>query len=106
DRDLIARRYLRHDQRLTRDALARLFEDEAGDPDRRDQESDADEESVERRAGAGEGWAGEGWAGEGWAGGEMSLHERRLAAVLGVITASGARSVLDLGCGSGQLLAH
>ncbi len=83
DRDLIARRYLRHDQRLTRDALARLFEDEAGDPDRRDQESDAGEESVERK---------------------VSLHERRLAAVLGVITGSGARSVLDLGCGSGKLL--
>jgi 3' terminal RNA ribose 2'-O-methyltransferase Hen1 len=95
ERDLIARRYLRHDQRLTRDALARLFEDEAGDPDRRDQESDAGEESVERRA----------RAGEGRAGGEPSLHEQRLAAVLGVITGSGARSVLDLGCGSGKLLA-
>jgi 3' terminal RNA ribose 2'-O-methyltransferase Hen1 len=85
DRDLIARRYLRHDQRLTRDALARLFEDEAGDPDRSDQESDAAEESVERK---------------------VSLHERRLAAVLSVITASGARSALDLGCGSGKLLAE
>jgi 3' terminal RNA ribose 2'-O-methyltransferase Hen1 len=92
ERDLIARRYLRHDQRLTREALARLFEDEAGDPDRRDQESDAREESVEGGAGAGEG--------------NVSLHERRLAAVLGVITASGARSVLDLGCGSGKLLAE
>jgi 3' terminal RNA ribose 2'-O-methyltransferase Hen1 len=85
DRDLIARRYLRHDQRLTRDALARLFEDEAADPDRRDQESDAGEESVERK---------------------VSLQERRLAAVLGVITGSGARRVLDLGCGSGRLLAE
>jgi 3' terminal RNA ribose 2'-O-methyltransferase Hen1 len=35
----------------------------------------------------------------------VSLHEQRLAAVLGVITGSGARSVLDLGCGSGKLLA-
>jgi 3' terminal RNA ribose 2'-O-methyltransferase Hen1 len=100
DRDLIARRYLRHDQRLTRDALARLFEDEAGDPDLRDQQSDAGEESVEGRAGAGAGRAG-----AERAGGELSLHELRLAAVLGVITASGARSVLDLGCGSGKLLA-
>jgi 3' terminal RNA ribose 2'-O-methyltransferase Hen1 len=85
DRDLIARRYLRHDQRLTRDALARLFEDEAGDPDRRDQASDAGEESVERKVG---------------------LHEQRLAAVLAVITGSGAHSVLDLGCGSGKLIAE
>ncbi len=36
----------------------------------------------------------------------QSLHERRLAAVLGVITGSGARRVLDLGCGSGKLLAE
>jgi 3' terminal RNA ribose 2'-O-methyltransferase Hen1 len=83
DQDLIARRYLRHDRRLTRDALAALVADEAGDPDRSDEENDAREESAERRAG---------------------LHEQRLAAVLAVITASGARSVLDLGCGSGKLL--
>jgi 3' terminal RNA ribose 2'-O-methyltransferase Hen1 len=84
DHELIARRYLRHDQRLTRDALAALFADEAADPDRRDEENDAAEESVER---------------------QLSLHEQRLTAVLGVIVASGARSVLDLGCGSGKLLA-
>jgi 3' terminal RNA ribose 2'-O-methyltransferase Hen1 len=85
EHDLIARRYLRHDQRLTRAALAALFADDAADPDRRDQEQDEGEESVER---------------------QVSLHERRLATVLGVITASGARSVLDLGCGSGKLLAE
>jgi 3' terminal RNA ribose 2'-O-methyltransferase Hen1 len=84
DHELIARRFLRHDQRLTRDALAALFSDEAADPDQRDQENDAAEESVERR---------------------LSLHEQRLTAVLGVIVASGARRVLDLGCGSGKLLA-
>jgi 3' terminal RNA ribose 2'-O-methyltransferase Hen1 len=85
EHDLIARRYLRHDQRLTRAALAALFADDAADPDRSDQEQDEGEESVER---------------------QVSLHERRLATVLGVITASGARSVLDLGCGSGKLLAE
>ena len=83
DHDLIVRRYLRHDQRLTRDALAALVADEAGDPDRADAENDAREESAERRAG---------------------LHEQRLTAVLSVVSASGARSVLDLGCGSGKLL--
>ncbi len=87
--ELIARRYLRHDQRLTRDALAALFADEAGDPDRRDEESDATEESVEQQV-----------TEPG-----RTLHEQRLATVLGVITDSGARSVLDLGCGSGKLLA-
>ncbi len=83
DRELITRRYLRHDQRLTRDALARLFEDEAGDPDRADEQADAAEDSVERAIG---------------------LQAQRLAAVLDVIRAAGARSVLDLGCGSGRLL--
>jgi 3' terminal RNA ribose 2'-O-methyltransferase Hen1 len=83
DHDLIARRYLRHDQRLTRDALAALVADEAGDPDRADQEADAREESVEA---------------------QVSLHVQRVTTVLGVITGSGARSVLDLGCGSGRLL--
>jgi 3' terminal RNA ribose 2'-O-methyltransferase Hen1 len=102
DRDLIARRYLRHDQRLTRDALARLFEDEAVDPDRCDEESDAGEESVERKAMTSpEGLKSAPEASQG-----QSLHERRLAAVLGVITGSGARRVLDLGCGSGKLLAE
>jgi 3' terminal RNA ribose 2'-O-methyltransferase Hen1 len=83
DRELIARRYLRHDQRLTRDALARLFADEAGDPDRADEQADAAEESVEQA---------------------ISLQAQRLSAVLDVIRAAGARSVLDLGCGAGRLL--
>ena len=89
DHELIARRYLRHDQRLTRDALAMLFADEAGDPDRSDEENDAREQAAERQPGQ-----------------PAPLNDQRLAAVLGVITASGARSVLDLGCGSGQLLAE
>ncbi len=33
-----------------------------------------------------------------------SLHEERLAAVIGVLRSSGAESVLDLGCGTGELL--
>ena len=41
EHDLITRRYLRHDQRLTRAALAALFADDAADPDRSDQEQDA-----------------------------------------------------------------
>ena len=85
ERELIAQRYLRHDRRLTRDALARLVADEAADPDRADAEQDAAEQAAEHRIG---------------------LQEQRIAAVTGVIAASAARRVLDLGCGSGQLMAE
>ncbi len=84
DRDLIARRYLRHDRRLTTDALRRLTADEAADPERDDAASDAAEEAAERSVG---------------------LHDQRIAAVVAVIAASGASRVLDLGCGSGKLIA-
>jgi 3' terminal RNA ribose 2'-O-methyltransferase Hen1 len=82
DRELIARRYLRHDRQLSSDALAALVEDEPADPD--PQEQDAQEEAAERRVG---------------------LHEQRLAAVTAEIRSSGARTVLDLGCGGGKLMA-
>jgi 3' terminal RNA ribose 2'-O-methyltransferase Hen1 len=84
DRELIADRYLRHDRRLASDALARLLADEAADPDQVAGDQDAREEAAERRVG---------------------LHEQRLAAVTGLIRASGARTVADLGCGQGKLVA-
>jgi 3' terminal RNA ribose 2'-O-methyltransferase Hen1 len=84
DAELIAHRYLRHDRRLASDALARLLEDDACDPDQAVQEQDAREEAAERRVG---------------------LHEQRLDAVTGLIRSSGARTVLDLGCGGGKLMA-
>jgi 3' terminal RNA ribose 2'-O-methyltransferase Hen1 len=84
ERELIARRYLRHDRRLTREALAALVADEGGDPDRSDAEQDAAEEAADTRIG---------------------LHEQRIAAVTEAVAASGARRVLDLGCGSGKLMA-
>ncbi|HEY2079211.1 MAG TPA: 3' terminal RNA ribose 2'-O-methyltransferase Hen1 [Streptosporangiaceae bacterium] len=84
DRELITRRYLRHDRRLTTDALRRLTADEGTDPDSDDAASDAAEEAAERRVG---------------------LHDQRIAAVVAAIAASGAARVLDLGCGSGKLIA-
>ena len=84
ERDLIAHRYLRHDRRLTSDLLARLIEEDVeGDPDEAAAAHDAEEAAVEER---------------------ISLNDQRLAAVIGVITASGARRVADLGCGAGQLV--
>lgn len=85
DRELIAQRYLRHDRRLSRDALARLVADDGADPDRADAEQDAAEEAAESGIG---------------------LQDQRIAAVAGAIAASGARRVLDLGCGSGKLMAE
>ena len=38
--------------------------------------------------------------------GATSLHEQRLSAVTGALLANGARSVLDLGCGEGVLMAR
>jgi 3' terminal RNA ribose 2'-O-methyltransferase Hen1 len=85
ERELIAQRYLRHDRRLSRDALARLVADEAADPDRADAEQDAAEAGAEQRVG---------------------LHGQRIAAVTGALADAGARRVLDLGCGSGKLIAE
>jgi 3' terminal RNA ribose 2'-O-methyltransferase Hen1 len=77
DRDLIVRRYLKHQARLYGPALA-LLEDDAPAPA---DEPDDDEEPV-------------------------ALRHERLGAVEAVLKASGARRVLDLGCGPGALLAR
>jgi 3' terminal RNA ribose 2'-O-methyltransferase Hen1 len=82
ERELIANRYLRHDATLTREAVAALQDDDARDPEQLAETQDAEEEVVER---------------------PLSLNEQRLAAVTDAITTSGARRVLDLGCGQGKL---
>jgi 3' terminal RNA ribose 2'-O-methyltransferase Hen1 len=82
ERELIAARYLKR-RRLVRDALARLVDDEAADPDAAEDRHAAEEAAVER---------------------PISLHEQRLGAVAGVLKGSGARRVLDLGCGEGRLI--
>lgn len=78
ERDLIVRRYLKNQASLFYPAFARLDEDapevEPGGPDQ--------EPSGER----------------------VPLREQRLEAVEAVLKESGARRVLDLGCGSGALL--
>jgi 3' terminal RNA ribose 2'-O-methyltransferase Hen1 len=80
ERDVIVRRYLRHQPGLAADAIARLLDEEPG------------------------GTQGE--AAEGPVTGEHArLRDLRLTAVLGALKASGARRVLDLGCGDGRLLA-
>jgi 3' terminal RNA ribose 2'-O-methyltransferase Hen1 len=81
--ELITRRYLRHERRLAREALARLLEEDQPDPDNATERGDREEEQVER---------------------EIGLSERRLAAVVAALKEAGAARVLDLGCGDGRLL--
>jgi 3' terminal RNA ribose 2'-O-methyltransferase Hen1 len=76
ERALISERYLKHQGRLTREALLRLM-DETEDG------GDLEEEAVEER---------------------ISLGQQRLGAVVAALKKSGARRVLDLGCGEGKLL--
>ena len=83
EKDLITRRYLKHFKSLTRQALARLVQDEGADPDVVEATHAGEEADVERR---------------------ISLAEERVGAVLAVLKAEGARSVLDLGCGEGRFL--
>jgi 3' terminal RNA ribose 2'-O-methyltransferase Hen1 len=83
EKDLITRRYLKHFKNLTRQALARLVQDEGVDPDAAEATHADEEADVERR---------------------ISLAEERVGAVLAVLKAEGARSVLDLGCGEGRFL--
>lgn len=84
ERELIVNRYLKHQHSLTSEALARLFEDEDADPDRGAAERAAEEEAVEE---------------------PLRLNEQRLGAVVAVLRASDATRVLDVGCGSGKLIA-
>ena len=85
EKEEIARRYLRFQPSLFRMALARLVQEEEpdeaeGDDDQRREQA---EEVLER---------------------PISLNEQRLGAVVAALRASGAKRVLDLGCGAGSLL--
>ncbi len=76
-RESIVRRYLRHRPVLAREALGRLLAvEEAPQADREEDETDK----------------------------PLSLNQQRLAAVVAALRASGAASVLDLGCGEARLL--
>lgn len=86
ERELITRRYLRHDRQLTSAALARLVAaggDTAADPDEQREASDAAEAEIER---------------------PVRLNDQRLAAVVGALGDAGARRIADLGCGQGNLV--
>jgi 3' terminal RNA ribose 2'-O-methyltransferase Hen1 len=83
ERETIIARYLRFDRKLTRSALARLTEEETADPEAEQIGYAKEESSIE---------------------GPLKLWEQRIGAILSGLRASGAKTVLDLGCGEGKLL--
>jgi 3' terminal RNA ribose 2'-O-methyltransferase Hen1 len=85
EQELIARRYLRHKSSLVRIALERLSDDDSGDQDASDRAHADEEQTLER---------------------PIRLNDLRLDAVIQALLASGARRVVDLGCGEGRLLSR
>jgi 3' terminal RNA ribose 2'-O-methyltransferase Hen1 len=83
EKEQIARRYLKNRSSLFREALARLVDEDDPDTVEEGLEPELPEESLER---------------------PISLNDQRHGAVLAALRASGAQSVLDLGCGEGKLL--
>jgi len=84
EKEEIARRYLKFQPSLYRQALDRLVLEE------QPLESEGDERPVDKAEAALEK--------------PLSLNEQRLGAVMSALRAGGARRVLDLGCGEGRLL--
>lgn len=74
---------MKHRRTLARDALTQLAPEDATDPDDAEAAHDNEEVAVER---------------------PISLNEQRIGAVRAALKQSGATTVLDLGCGQGQLL--
>jgi 3' terminal RNA ribose 2'-O-methyltransferase Hen1 len=84
EREEITRRYLKFQPSLYRQALARLVpEEQPAEADGDGRPADRAEDVLER---------------------PLSLNDQRIGSVLAAVRASGARRVLDLGCGEGKLL--
>jgi 3' terminal RNA ribose 2'-O-methyltransferase Hen1 len=82
-RDSIVNRYLRGQRTLTREALARLTEDDSTDPDEEQQKKEEQEQAIET---------------------PIRLNDIRIQQVVSELKASAAKRVLDLGCGEGKLI--
>lgn len=83
ERALIAERYLKRRRSLVREALSRLVAEDAPEVEEGAPPAAEAEAAAERG---------------------ISLNEQRIEAVVAALKASGARRVLDLGCGEGRLI--
>ena len=83
EKEEIARRYLKFQPSLSRQALDRLVVEQPLEAEPGETLVDKSETALEK---------------------SMSLNEQRLGAVMSALRASGGRRVLDLGCGEGKLL--
>lgn len=82
-KEAIVKRYLPRQRQLVREALARLAEEDNPDPDATQEEHAEEENKIEE---------------------PIRLWQQRMGAVVAVLRSSGAKRVLDLGCGEGKLL--
>jgi 3' terminal RNA ribose 2'-O-methyltransferase Hen1 len=82
EKEEITRRYLKFQPSLFREALARLVQEE--EPQEADDDRRAEPEEVLEKP--------------------ISLNEERLGSVMAALRASGAKRVLDLGCGEAKLI--
>jgi 3' terminal RNA ribose 2'-O-methyltransferase Hen1 len=83
EREVIARRYLKHQRSLAREALEQLMAEELPAADDVQSTHAQEEAEIEKR---------------------ISLNEQRIGTVIAALKQSGAKRVLDLGCGEGQLV--
>lgn len=83
EKEAIVYRYLKRTGRLAREALARLSEEDNLDPDAAEEDHAREESEVEET---------------------LRLNDQRLGTILSVLKNSGAKRILDLGCGEGRLL--
>jgi 3' terminal RNA ribose 2'-O-methyltransferase Hen1 len=83
ERELITNRYLKHQKRLAREALSQLIGEEEPEADEAAETHAREEAAVEK---------------------SISLAQQRAGSVMAALRSSGAKRVLDLGCGEGKLL--
>ena len=82
-KEVIVKRYLKHRHYLAKEALARLADEDAPDPDAEEATHTQEELAIES---------------------PLKLWEQRMGSVISALKAAGAHRILDLGCGEGKLL--